>query len=501
MMLLALMASAQTVHRMGCIRHAETTGHAHRHAMKRKLGTIHSDWDPAKTYRQLVVLVEFSDTKFKPEHNLEFYDNLFNHFTDDLHEGEERYGRGSVADYFRDQSHGKLNLQFDIVGPYQVSATAQSQFGYKETETEEASTMMVNDQPGRDFHPYDWDGDGSVDQILYIYAGPSSLLDEWGYLLPSTYTGISVMTPDELSIAQASTSAEYWSTVRTFNSGIGTICHEFSHCLGLPDLYPTNGSTDYVVDDWALMDGGNYINYGWCPPNYGPLEQMQMGWIEPIELTSSTSVRDLKPIAEGGNAYLIRHTADEYYLLENRQQRGWDFGLPGKGLVVWHVCYDEDKWMRNSVNNSISQLGLQLVHADNLTYRQWTYYLKANDLQAYDNDMYMNSHYLSTSPYPYVTPFYTNDELSATTSPKTEMYLANSKGQRLLDVTISNITMSADGLISFDFTNNDPSSGITDAQADAPSSSVWYDLQGRRLSGRPTRKGTYIRQGRKYVVQ
>ena len=51
MMLLALMASAQTVHRMGCIRHAETTGHAHRHAMKRKLGTIHSDWDPAKTYR------------------------------------------------------------------------------------------------------------------------------------------------------------------------------------------------------------------------------------------------------------------------------------------------------------------------------------------------------------------------------------------------------------------------------------------------------------------
>ena len=178
-----------------------------------------------------------------------------------------------------------------------------------------------------------------------------------------------------------------------------------------------------------------------------------------------------------------------------------DKGRPGKGLVVWHVCYDEDKWMRNSVNNSISQLGLQLVHADNLTYRQWTYYLKANDLQAYDNDMYMNSRYLSTSPYPYVTPFYTNDELSATTSPKTEMYLANSKGQRMLDVTISNITMSADGLISFDFTNNDPSSGITDATGDAPSSSVWYDLQGRRLSGRPTRKGTYIRQGRKYVVR
>lgn len=162
MMLLALTASAQTVHRMGCIRHAETTGNAHRHAMKRKLGTTSKNWDPAKTYRQLVVLVEFSDTKFKPAHNLEFYDNLFNHFTDNLHEGEERYGRGSVADYFRDQSLGKLNLHFDIVGPYQVSATAQSQFGYKETETEEATTMMVNDQAGRDFHPYDWDGDGKL---------------------------------------------------------------------------------------------------------------------------------------------------------------------------------------------------------------------------------------------------------------------------------------------------------------------------------------------------
>lgn len=501
MMLFVLTASAQTIQRVGCIHHAEAPAGAHRKAVKRKLGTITKEWNPATTYRQLVVLVEFSDTKFKPQHNLEFYDKLFNRFSDDLHEGEERYGRGSVADYFRDQSHGKLNLQFHIVGPYQLSAAAHGQFGYKEAETEEATTMMVNDQAGRDFHQYDWDGDGSVDQIIYIFAGPSSLLGEWGYLLPNTYNNISVKTPDGLSIAQTSSSSEYWSTTHTFNSGIGTICHEFSHCLGLPDLYPTNGSTDYVIDDWSLMDGGNYINYGWCPPNYSPLEKIQLGWTEPVELTSPTTVRDLKPVAEGGDVYLIRHTADEYYLLENRQQRGWDQGLPGKGLVVWHVCYDQDKWTYNEVNNSISQLGLQLVHADNLTYRQWTYYLKANDLQVYDNDVYMNSRYLSTSPYPYVTPFTTNDELSATTSPKTEMYMKNSKGERLLDITISNITMSADGLISFDFTNNGSPSAIAEATADAPCSSAWYDLQGRRLSGKPTRKGTYLRKGRRYVVR
>lgn len=501
MMLVAMMASAQISHRVGCMRHAERTGAAHRHAMKRKLGTRTQEWDAARTYKQLVVLVEFNDTKFKPEHDLEFYDRLFNHFSKDLHEGQERYGTGSVADYFRDQSRGKLNLEFHIVGPYQVDAPAKSQYGYKETETAEATTLMVNDQASRDFRQYDWDGDGSVDQIIYIFAGPSSLLDEWGYLLPNTYNDISVKTPDGLSISHTSSSSEYWSTMRPFNSGIGTICHELSHCLGLPDLYPTNGSSDYVIDDWALMDGGNYINYGWCPPNYSPLEKIQLGWIQPVELTSPTSVRDLKPVAEGGDVYLIRHTADEYYLLENRQQRGWDQGLPGKGLVVWHVCYDEDKWNYNEVNNSISRLGLQLVHADNLTYRQWTYYMKANNLEVYDNDVYMSSRYLSTSPYPYVTPFYTNDELSATTSPKTEMYEQNSEGVRLLDVTISNIRMSADGLISFDFSNNGSPSGIADAESDAPSPSVWYDLQGRRLSGKPARKGTYLYQGRKYVVQ
>ena len=70
----------------------------------------------------------------------------------------------------------------------------------------------------------------------------------------------------------------------------GTICHEFSHCFGLPDLYPTNGSANYVIDDWSLMDDGNYINHGWCPPNYSPLDQILLGWIEPIELTSPTTV-------------------------------------------------------------------------------------------------------------------------------------------------------------------------------------------------------------------
>ena len=489
--------------RVGCMPNLERTTAAKRAPMKGKRHAITKDWNPEKTYRQLVVLVEFSDQKFKKEHNLDFYDGLFNHFSTKLHEGKKRYGTGSVADYFRDQSRGKLNLRFDIVGPYQVDASVRptQYWDYKLEEIEQATLMMVNDQAGRDFSPYDWDGDGSIDQIVYILAGPCGFMGDAGYMLPNTDTSCTVKTLDGMSIAQTSASPELWTPSIPVNAGIGTICHEFSHCLGLPDLYPTNGDT-YVIDDWGLMDGGNFINYGWCPPNYIPLESIQLGWITPVELTQSTSIHDLKPVADGGDVYLIRHTDTEYYLLENRQQEGWDAGLPGKGLVVWHVNYNEKLWENNQVNNYPSMLGIQLVHADNLNYSKWKTYLNREELEVYANEELMNSRYLSTSPYPYKKQSYTNNELSDTSSPKAEMYQQNEAGSRLLGKTITNIQMSADGLISFDFICDDAPSGISTLQPnDAIGQTYWFDLQGRRLNGKPTRKGTYLYQGKKFIVR
>ena len=511
MLLMLLLASVPAAHsqymprigRVSCMPNSERTAAAHRAPFKGKRHATPAEWNPAKTYRQLVVLVEFSDQKFKKEHNRDFYDQLFNNFSTKLYEGKKRYGTGSVADYFRDQSHGKLSLRFDILGPYQIEALVRptEYWDYKLDEIREATQMMVNDQAGRDFSPYDWDGDGSIDQIVYIFAGPCGFMGDAGYILPSTDTSCDIKTLDGMPIAQTSASSELWTPSIPVNAGIGTICHEFSHCLGLPDLYPTNGNT-YVIDDWALMDGGNFINYGWCPPNYTPLEKMQLGWLTPVELTASASIRDLKPVADGGEAYLIRHTDTEYYLLENRQQKGWDAGLPGKGLVVWHVNYNENLWNNNQVNNYPSMLGIQLVHADNLNYSKWVTYVNREGWEVYANEELMNSRYLSTSPYPYVKQSYTNNELSDTSSPKAEMYQLNEAGSRLLGKTIANIQMTADGLISFDFICDDAPSGISSLQPDdADVQACWYDLQGRRLSGKPTRKGTYLYRGKKFIVR
>ena len=100
------------------------------------------------------------------------------------------------------------------------------------------------------------------------------------------------------------------------------------------------------------MDGGNYTNYGWCPPNLSTMEKMQLGWGQPVELTTATTVTAMKSVSDGGDTYIIRNPgdSDEYYLLENRQQKGWDLGCPSSGLLIYHVDYDYDDWMDNNIN-------------------------------------------------------------------------------------------------------------------------------------------------------
>lgn len=259
-------------------------------------------WDASRIYRQMVVLVSFVDCDFSIEDPLATYHAMFN---------ETGYnqlkGPGCVADYFRDQSGGLFNLQFDIYGPIQVSSNVQASGTSKNYGREtfhEAMQKFVNDYPDIDYSQYDWDANGSVDQVIFIYASLSgNQAGVTGYIWPNTNTFSTIKTPDGTKISHFSASAERWTGSVT--CGIGTVCHEFSHCLGLPDIYPTSTSVKAisVVDEWNLMDGGNYTNRGWCPPNYSPLEKMLMGWLTPEELTENTDINGLKPIAEGGKAF------------------------------------------------------------------------------------------------------------------------------------------------------------------------------------------------------
>jgi M6 family metalloprotease-like protein len=446
-------------------------------------------WDANRTYRQLVVLVSFADCDFSLEDPRGTYDSIFN--TPDYTQLD---GAGCVADYFRDQSDGLFNLQFDVYGPYKTSCpvkTGLSERNEGHRAFIEATEMLMAEHPDMDFSPYDWDGDNIVEPVVYVYAGycgnqPSIKND--GYIWPTTGNYSTIRTPSGHQIFMYTASGELWAN--NTSHGIGTICHEFSHCLGLPDVYPTSSKVSdlSIVDEWDLMDGGTTTNYGWCPPNYSPLEKMILGWLTPTELTADTTVTGLKPVAEGGEAFLIRQSDDEFYLLENRQWNGWDYGLPGYGLVVYHVIYNKVYWQINNVNNVQDKPDYSLKAADGRTFTDWYNLIIGSGAssQYADPERRLHSRILSGASYPWQ-----DEEMLVN-----QMTLFDEK-------SLSDVTQHEDGTVSFNFHTS--GSGIFHLKAESRATGV-YTLSGQKLRdvGRtftPLRRGVYIINGKKKIVR
>lgn len=474
-------------------------GGSHRASGRHKLPAINKQWDATKTYKQAVVLIEFDeltpedpsdDTKFYKENAAEYYNRLFNEegFT-------ERHSKGSIADYFRVQSGGLFNLGFDVYGPVTVHQKAQPYASPDEKTRNygrdvfvEAANKVIAANPDIDWKQYDWNGDGYVNQVIFVYAGFAGNGGEvsYGYIWPNTSAFSTITAPDGTKISDYSSSGERWGRKSVTLCGLGTICHEFTHSLGLPDLYRTDIGDNIVIDMWGLMDGGNFINYGFCPPNYTPLEKMLLGWLEPEELTEATTVEAL----EYGKVYKITNTEDDYYLLENRVWQGWDEGIPGKGLCVYHVLWDASRWRNNTVNNKVyndDTRHYDLVHADGLDYYQWVD--KIGSESGFANSGWMNCYALSGSPFPYVPT-----EGDAVTS-----------FEEVEGKPVTNIQMNADGTISFDFMGGATAVSPISSSHLSPLTTHYFDLQGRRIDA-PLRGQLYIvRKGdgttRKYLYQ
>lgn len=441
----------------------------------KRLPSLRTEWDSTRTYRSLVVLVEFSDLSFTLEDPLTFYNRLFNEkgFTQGV-------GVGCVADYFRSQSSGLLNLEFDVVGPVRVNHAAKGEkYG---ASSFQAALQKVVDSLHIDFAPYDWNNDNQVEQTVFVYAGyggNEAAAVAKNSIWPNTSTH-GVVTNSGISAFRFTASAELWSIGKS--CGIGTICHEFTHSLGLPDIYPTKNDDDYsVVDQWDLMDGGNFINNGWCPPNYSSLEKILLGWAKPVVLDSAASIRNLKPVCEGGAVYKIINDANpnEYYLVENRQWVGWDLRLPGRGLLVTHVDYLASSWSGNTVNNLPDHRRFDLVHADGRNYLDWAEIIGGQN-------PYVNGHnrYLSTTPYPYVAEdnHIHNDSLTDHSVPAATMYTASGKGSNLLGKPITNIVQNEDGTVSFDFMGGVTIPSAISTVEQTSGRQETFDLAGRQLS-------------------
>ena len=451
------------------------------------------DFDPQKIYKVPVVLFSFSDLDFTMDNPTAYYDRLFNE--KGFNEG---YGLGCVADYFRDQSAGRLNLQFDIYGPVKIDKGARSHYYYDDGwEDMRKALELLSETTDADFSVYDWDGDGQANEVVFVAAGLiGNTMNGTYYLGPGSYFQIpNTKLPGGVDYYFYSLVCER--IHGDFLSGIGTIVHEFSHSLGLPDLYPIGSGTAFsTVDEWDLMDGGNFTNYGWCPPNLSAMERMYLGWATPEELTEPATIEGMKPLSEGGKTYIVRSTSnsDEYYLLENRRQDGWDYGCPGNGLLIFHVDFDMDSWRNNLVNTSDNHYRYGLFHASGKDYLAWCPQNNGKDLTRWTEDNWMRSRYLSTSSYPYTDPstLVINNSLTDESSPAATLFTPAADGRNFMGKPITNIQLAADGTISFDFMK-DEEMGIT-TMTYTNESDEWYTIDGRRLHSRPTTKGLYIRR-------
>ena len=420
----------------------------------------------------LVILMQFKNTKFKAANNNAKYNDILN---------KENYTtspfKGSVADYFKAQSGGIFELNFDVVGPY--------------TASNDASYYGANDNNGNDMHPdqlvseavkaanssvdfndYDWDGDGEVDQVFVLYAGTGeadggSSNTIWPHMWYLSDTDMD-LNLDGVHIDTYACANEIMpeGTIE----GIGCFCHEFSHCLGFPDFYDTSYSGWYGTGEYDLMCAGSYNGNSYRPAGYNAYEKWMAGWIEPIVLDKEgVTVEDMQPMSNGGEAYIIYNdgNSNEYYLVENRQKTGWDTSLPGKGLMITHVDFDSQIWEENNPNTKVEQ---------------YNYFdLKPNDHQRFSIICADNSATTGTASHD-LFPYNSRDSLTDTSTPRASLFNKNTDGTKLLKGAILSIKQNSDGTMNFAYragtVKDDPGTddpGTDDPGTDDPGTDVPED--------------------------
>ncbi len=449
----------------------------------------------------LVILVEFRDVKFNSK-NKSPYNKIDakTYFTEMLNkEGFDTYGgTGSARDWFLQNSNGKFDPEFDVFGP----VTLTQNVGYygandKISNEDVRAYQMVTDackalDSDIDFKDYDRNGDGYVDNVYVFYAGygeadtegqentiwPHSWEISWA-TAPNDYVRGEPLELDGVKIDRYACSNEtcgiigydrYDNPVNADRpDGIGTFVHEFSHVMGLPDLYSTAKYGSYrdvpfTPEDFSVMDYGPYNNDGMTPPNYSAYERYALDWITPDVLTAGS--RSLLNLGDTNQAFILKTDKEqEFYLFENRQQAGWDKYIPGHGMLVWHVDFDKTVFYNNEVNNTKDHQYVDLVEADNI------------------QDYPTGEDYLGYYEYPESTrtgdPFPGRKNVrsfGAATTPALKPWSGGNPGVELSDIAES------DGVISFIATiNGDDGSGVEEITDTTIISGDVYDLRGIKV--------------------
>ena len=301
--------------------------------MKRLIFTVLALILPLATgavgYRGIVIPVEFSDSFFS-----------------DRHAGVVVKVETS-RDYLNDQFTYGPTINFDIAPTvhlsrnyswYGANSSARRDERIGDLVREACAALQLN------WSTYDNDDDGVIDNVCIIAAGGSEadgagadrLWPQQGYLSERGGT------------VQAGGKTVNCFTVCTETSSVAIFCHEFAHSFGLPDLYDTDGAgsggtTKGLWGVLSLMDDGVMSKDRPTPPNFSAIDLELLGSGKPIQIGQGYLI--LHPV--GTSKEYLRIDSDneeEYFLLEYRKAEGWDAGIGGEGLVIYHI----DKSTNNS---------------------------------------------------------------------------------------------------------------------------------------------------------
>ena len=369
-------------------------------ALAKPFGEVYPAYFPhTGSPKALVILVEFQDVKFKTSdpvatftHYLKGAEGEAAPEANNAYVTQGMVNYGSVSQYFNDMSQGKFTPQFDIVGPVTVSKNSAYYGGNIGKDTDVNFAQMIAEackgvSDKVNFADYDQNNDGYVDLVYVIYAGYSESINgnSSDCLWPKSGTSAfyepgtnNLLKLNGKRICRYGINNELnatpsdWIDGKPLLNGIGLFCHEFSHTMGLPDLYPTvkasrvdNQNPEY----WDLMDGGEYTYSGYFPTPYSPWEMDVMGWTAPIELGDEAKQVSLNSYASDRTAYKINGENDEYLLIQNIQTDGWWRGITNAfkttGMLVWRIDYPYTTVsLDNRLNNEIGKPNVMIVPAD-----------------------------------------------------------------------------------------------------------------------------------------
>lgn len=319
----------------------------------------------------LVLLVEFPNCKFQSTANKMY--RMFNEVG-----YSDNDNAGSVHDYFYDNSCGQFDLNFDVKGPIMMDYNYEF-YGANDGEVKDAyAYLMVKEacvKAGiQDWAKYDNDGDGEVDQVCVVYAGfPEAAYSETHpeYIWPHQKEMLPLYPDGKHTIRQYCMTSEMLNEGWIWDdmAGIGTFCHEFSHCLGLPDFYDVDYDDNETglgpgMGSWDIMALGSNNGpdeLGECPVGYTGFERWYFGWMDFDVLDKSAKV-SLPPISKEGDPHALAiyqdERKDEMIVLENRQKSKWyKYTGPNSGLhgmLAYRVCVSDEAvknlWEPRGVN-------------------------------------------------------------------------------------------------------------------------------------------------------